>query len=169
MADIFFSYSSKDRERIRRVHDALVEMGFEVFWDQKVPRGTNWDTWIRAELTKSKCAVVFWSAASAASDNVGHEATVAKRQGKLISVFIEPLTEVDIPLGLYAQQAANLANWNGDYADDEWRKFRDAFEAKLTPRWVQEKIGLLDAELEGERARRGSAEAHEKDVKSADF
>ena len=35
----------------------------------------------------------------------------------------------------------------------------DAVEAKLTPRWVQEKVGLLDAELEGERARRETAEA----------
>ena len=141
-------------------------MGFEVFWDQKVPRGTNWDTWIRAELTKSKCAVVFWSAASAASDNVSHEATVAKRQGKLISVFLEPLMEVDIPLGLYAQQAANLSEWSDDRSDGEWCKFREAVEAKLTPRWVQEKVGSLDAELEGERARRESAEGHEKTLRA---
>jgi hypothetical protein len=107
-----------------------------------------------------------WSAASAVSDNVRHESTVGKRQGKLISVFIEPLTERDIPLGLYAQQAANLAKWNGDYTDDEWRKFRDAFEAKLTPRWMQEKVGLLDAELDGERARRESSEAHEKSLRA---
>jgi hypothetical protein len=166
VADIFFSYSSQDRERVRRVRDALADKGFDVFWDQQTPAGIDWDTWIRGELTKSKCAVVFWSAASTASDNVRHEATVAKRQGKLISVFIEQLTEVDIPLGLYAQQAANLAKWNGDYADDEWRKFRDAFEAKLTPRWVQEKVGLLDAEVEGERARRKTAEAHEKTLRA---
>jgi hypothetical protein len=166
VADIFFSYSSQDRERVRRVRDALADKGFEVFWDQQTPAGIDWDTWIRGELGKAKCAVVCWSAASAASDNVRHEATVAKRQGKLISVFLEPLTELDIPLGLYAQQAANLANWNGDYADDEWSKFRDAVESKLTPPWMQEKIGQLDAELEGERARRESAEAHEKAVRA---
>jgi TIR domain/PAN domain len=166
VADIFFSYSSQDRERVRRVRDALVDKGFDVFWDQQTPAGIDWDTWIRGELGKAKCAVVCWSAASAASDNVRHEATVAKRQGKLISVFLEPLTELDIPLGLYAQQAANLASWNGDYADDQWRKFRDAVEAKLTPPWVQEKIGQLDAELEGERVRRESAEVHEKAVRA---
>jgi TIR domain len=166
VADIFFSYSSQDRERVRRVRDALVDKGFDVFWYQQTPAGIDWDTWIRGELGKAKCAVVCWSAASAASDNVRHEATVAKRQGKLISVFLEPLTELDIPLGLYAQQAANLASWNGDYADDQWRKFRDAVEAKLTPPWVQEKIGQLDAELEGERVRRESAEVHEKAVRA---
>ena len=35
------SYSSQDRDRVRRAHDAPVEMGFEVFWDQKVPTGTK--------------------------------------------------------------------------------------------------------------------------------
>jgi hypothetical protein len=56
MTDIFFSYSSHDRQRVRPVRDALVAQGFEVFWDQQVPAGTDWDTWIRQHLTKSKCA-----------------------------------------------------------------------------------------------------------------
>lgn len=149
-----------------RVRDALAHLGFDVFSDQQTPAGIDWDTWIRGELAKSKCAVVLWSVASAASDNVRHEATVAKRQGKLISVFIESLVEVDIPLGLYAQQAANLASWNGDYTDDEWRKLQVAIEGKLTPGWVQDRIASLDAELEGERARRRLAETHEKTLRT---
>jgi hypothetical protein len=108
MTDIFFSYSSADRERVRAVRDALVAQGFEVFWDQQVPPGTDWDTWIRQHLTKSKCAMAFWSTTSVSSDNVRHEATVAKQQGKLISVLLEPLTAEQFPMGLYAQQAANL-------------------------------------------------------------
>src|SRR5215471_16463008 len=70
MTDIFFSYSSADRERVRPIRDALVAQGFEVFWDQQVPAGTDWDTWIRQHLTKSKCAMAFWSATSVSSDNV---------------------------------------------------------------------------------------------------
>jgi hypothetical protein len=31
VADIFFSYSSQDRERVRRVRDALADKGFDVF------------------------------------------------------------------------------------------------------------------------------------------
>jgi hypothetical protein len=62
VTDIFFSYSSADRERVRPVRDALVAQGFEVFWDQQVPAGVDWDTWIRQHLAKSKCAMVFWSA-----------------------------------------------------------------------------------------------------------
>jgi len=147
---------------VRRIHNVLVNVGFEIFWDLQTPAGMDWDSWIRKTLAQSKCAVVFWSAASASSDNVRHEATIAKQQGKLISVFIEPLTALDIPMGLYAQQAAKLIDWSGDCTDNEWRKFLDACEAKLMPRWVQEKVELLEAELQGERAQREQAEAHEK-------
>jgi hypothetical protein len=50
---IFFSYSSVDRERVRPIRDALVALGFEAFWDQQVPTGLDWHTWIRQHLTKS--------------------------------------------------------------------------------------------------------------------
>src|SRR4029077_8645809 len=162
MTDIFFSYSSADRERVRPIRDALVAQGFEVFWDQQVPAGLDWDTWIRQHLTKSKCAMAFWSAASVASDNVRHEAMVAKQQGKLISVLLEPLTIQQFPMGLYAQQAANLAGWDGDTNHTEWRKFRREFEAKLTPGWVRQRIDELEAELVGERARREGAERRDR-------
>jgi hypothetical protein len=166
VADIFFSYSRKDKERVGLVRNALSEMGFEVFWDQETPSGSDWDTWIRGELAKSKCAVVFWSATSTVSDNVRHEAVVAKEQRKLISVFLDQLPARDLPMGFYSQQAADLSKWNGDQEDTEWRKFRSEFEAKLMPRWVQQKLNRVDAELEGERARRESAEAHEKTLRA---
>jgi TIR domain len=166
VADIFFSYSRKDKERVGVVRNALSEMGFEVFWDQETSSGSDWDTWIRAELAKSKCAVVFWSATSTVSDNVRHEAVVAKEQRKLISVFLDQLPARDLPMGFYSQQAADLSKWNGDQEDTEWRKFRSEFEAKLMPRWVHQKLNRVDAELEGERARRETAEAREKTLRA---
>src|SRR5262245_53462352 len=160
--DIFFSYSSVDRERVRPVRDALVAQGFEVFWDQEVPSGLDWDSWIRQHLTKSKCAMAFWSAASVASDNVRHEATVAKQYGKLISVLLEPLTAEQFPMGLYSQQAANLSGWDGDLDDEKWCKLRREFEAKLTPAWVRRQIDELEAELVAQRARCEKVERRDK-------
>ena len=162
MTDIFFSYSSADRERVRPIRDALAKQGFEVFWDQQVPTGMDWDSWIRQHLAKSKCVMAFWSATSVSSDNVRHEATVAKQQGKLISVLLEPLTAEQFPMGLYAKQAANLSGWSGDYSHDEWRKLRREFEAKLTPPWVRRQLDELEAELVGERARREGAERRDR-------
>jgi TIR domain/PAN domain len=162
VTDIFFSYSSADRERVRPIRDALVAQGFEVFWDQEVPTGLDWDSWIRQHLTKSKCAIAFWSAASVASKNVRHEARIADEQGKLIPVLLEPLTTQQFPMGLHAQQAANLVGWNGDLNHDEWRKLRREYEAKLMPPWVRQMIDEKDAELVSERARRQGAERRDK-------
>ena len=162
MTDVFFSYSSADRERVRPIHDALVADGFEVFWDQQVPTGMDWDSWIRQHLARSKCVMAFWSATSVSSDNVRHEATVAKQQGKLISVLLEPLAAEQFPMGLYAQQAANLSDWNGDPGHDRWRKFRREFEAKLMPLWGRRQIDELEAELVGERTRREGAERRDR-------
>jgi TIR domain/PAN domain len=154
VTDIFFSYRSTDRERVRPIHDAFVQQGLEVFWDQEVPAGVDWDTWIRQHLARSKCAVVFWSASSVESDNVRHEATIAKRQNKLIQAMLEALTPDQIPLGLYTQQAINLAPWEGDPENAEWRKLRSAVEIKVTPPWMQRRIDELEAELVAERSRR---------------
>ena len=162
MTDIFFSYSSADRERVRPIRDALVAQGFDVFWDQEVPTGLDWDSWIRQHLAKSKCAMAFWSTASIASRNVRHEATIADQQGKLIPVLLEPLTAQQFPMGFYAQQAANLADWNGDLGHDEWCKLRREYEAKLMPAWVRQRMDEKDAELVGERARREGAERRDR-------
>jgi hypothetical protein len=158
VTDIFFSYRSVDRERVRPIRDAFAGQGFEVFWDQEVPTGADWDTWIRQHLGKSKCAVIFWSTASVASDNVRHEATIAKLQGKLIAVLLEHLSPDQFPMGLYSQQAVNLADWRGDLDHEGWRKLNRDIEAMLTPPWVERKIFELEAELIAERARRERAQ-----------
>jgi TIR domain len=158
VTDIFFSYSSVDRERVRPIRDALVAQDFEVFWDQEVPSGLDWESWIRQHLAKSKCAVVFWSTASVASKHVQHEARIADEQSKLIPVLLEPLTTHQFPLGLHAREAANLSNWNGDQDNEEWSNLWRQCEAKLTPLWIRKRIEEKDAQLVGERARRQVAE-----------
>jgi hypothetical protein len=164
---IFFSYSSADRERVRPIRDALVALGFEVFWDQAVPAGLDWDTWIRQHLHKADCPVAFWSTASILSRNVRHEAMIAEEQNKLISVLLDPLTREQFPLGLSPGQAANLADWNGDLNHTEWRKFTVKIEARLTPPpWVRTRMDELEAQLVDERARREMLERRDNKLAS---
>jgi TIR domain len=153
MTDIFLSYSSKDRDRVQLIRDALGEHGFDVFWDQTLPVGIDWDTWIRQHLTKAKCALIVWSKNSIASDNVRHEATIAKRQGKLLAVLIDDLDPEEFPMGLYASQCAKLALWSGDPHEDAWLKLQREVETKLTPLWVKQSIDQLEAEIVAARAR----------------
>jgi PAN domain-containing protein len=69
-------------------------------------------------------------------------------------------------MGLYAQQAANLADWNGDPNHKEWRKLRREYEAKLIPTWVRQQLDELEAELVGERARREGVERRDKTLQA---
>jgi hypothetical protein len=162
VTDIFFSYKSADRDRVSVIHDVLTAEGFDVFWDQQVEAGIDWDTWIRNHLTQAKCVVVFWSKQSIASDNVRHEATVAKRQNKLIHVMLDPLTPEEFPMGLYTVQAANLTDWKDDVKHAEWKKLCREVEHKLTPLWIKRQIDELEAELVAERARLAGVERREK-------
>lgn len=43
MTDVFLSYSSKDRERVRPIFEALSAAGFDVFWDLETPPGVLWE------------------------------------------------------------------------------------------------------------------------------
>jgi hypothetical protein len=161
MPDVFVSYSSQDRSKARIICEALLSEGFDVFWDQQVPTGVNWDTWIRQHLNQSKCAVILWTTNSVKSDNVQHEVTIAKQQGKLVPVFLEPINPTDMPLGLYNSQAANLVNWSGEKTSDEWKKLIQGIAAKATPIWAQRIIANIESELIAERSRREAEEVRD--------
>jgi hypothetical protein len=161
VAELFFSYSAKDRERVRPIYEALAALGFDVSWDQLVPAGGDWDTWIREQLADARCVVVFWSLGSVASDNIRHEATIAKEQGKFVPVMVDPLRVGQFPMGLFNTQAARLIEWSGDGDDPEWRKLLSEIENKLMPVWAARRIARLDAELKAEGRRRETAQAGE--------
>lgn len=116
MADVFLSYSSKDRAAAERVQKALEHAGIDVFWDQETPPGVDWDTWIREKLSRAKAAIVLWSKASIESPNVRHEAIVARDAGKLVPVMIETLAASDFPMGLYLVQGVQLQDWRSGHS-----------------------------------------------------
>jgi TIR domain len=162
MTDIFLSYSSADLDRVRPIRDRLAEQGFDVFWDQKLPPGIDWDTWIRQHLTKSKCAVIVWSKNSVKSDNVRHEAMIAKQKGKFLPVLIDELDVDEFPMGLQASQGAKLVFWSGDPHDDVWVNLLREIEDRLTPAWVKQGMDRLEAGYFAEQTRREAAEKRNK-------
>lgn len=111
MTDVFLSYSSADRAAANAVQAALTARGYDVFWDQEVPAGQDWDDWIRARLQGAKLCVVLWSKTSIASPNVRHEAMIALDAKKLVPAIIEALKPADFPMGLYLVQSVQLGDW----------------------------------------------------------
>jgi hypothetical protein len=140
MTDIFLSYSSKDRDKVRPFQEALAASGYRVFWDVETPLGQDWDEWIRGELARAKVAIVFWTKNSAASRNVRHEVAIAFDDNKLIPAILEPMKAVDFPMGFYSTQACAVHDWDGKATHAGYaqliRSVRQRFEA--TPQQAAE-------------------------------
>ena len=88
MTDIFISYASKDRERLRPLRDALEARGWSVFWDQQIPVGKNWRRNIFEHLRAARCVIVAWNSASIESDWVSEEAADALKHEVLLPIYI---------------------------------------------------------------------------------
>ena len=41
MADVFISYASEDRDRVRPLAEALLSRGFNVWWDRSLSAGQD--------------------------------------------------------------------------------------------------------------------------------
>ncbi|MBL8559290.1 MAG: TIR domain-containing protein [Hyphomonadaceae bacterium] len=115
MTDVFVSYSSKDRDRVAEIVAGLVNEGFDVFWDQEIPAGHDWDTWIAKHLEAARVVVVLWSQESINSRNVRHEAKVALDCNKVIPVLLQE--GLRLPLGFYEVQSIDFSDERLDPAN----------------------------------------------------
>lgn len=110
MADIFLSYTEKDREQARRLAATLESVGWTVWWDRRIPAGETWRNVLQQALHDMRCMVVLWSAHSIESEWVCEEATEGRRLDRLVPVLIE---QVRPPAGFREIQAADLTGWDG--------------------------------------------------------
>jgi hypothetical protein len=115
MADVFISYSSKDRDRARTLAIALADLGWSVWWDREILTGQAFDHAIERELDCAKCVVVLWSQASVESEWVKNEAASAAERGILLPGKVDGTRP---PLEFRRKQTADLTDWSGHPAHD---------------------------------------------------
>lgn len=118
MADIFLSYTEKDREQARRLAAMLEAVGWSVWWDRRIPAGDTWRSVLEKALGNMRCMIVLWSSRSIESEWVYEEATEGRRLGKLVPVLIEAVRP---PAGFREIQAADLTSWDGSREFDGMR------------------------------------------------
>lgn len=133
MADIFISYASEDRDRVRPLAQALTARGFDVWWDRALAAGQDYAAVIDRELRVAKAVIVVWTADSAASTFVRDEAGRARDEGRLVPVLLD---NVEIPLGFGAFQAEDFTRWNGGANAPQMQILAEALRAKLSGRDV---------------------------------
>ena len=128
MNQVFLSYASEDRERARRLADAMTRRGHQVWWDRQIVPGQTFDEVIEKALDESGCVVVLWSLKSVKSQWVKTEAAEAASRRILVPVRID---DVKIPLEFRRLQAADLTQWTGDAGSPEFEQFLRAVDQEL--------------------------------------
>jgi len=147
MADVFISYASEDRDRVKPLAEALQSRGFNVWWDRSLAAGQDYTAIIERELKAAKAVIVVWTRSSAASTFVRDEAGRARDEGRLVPVLLD---RVDIPLGFGAFQAEDFTRWNGGANAPQVQLLEEVLKAKLSGRDVDGK------EIERRRRRLGA-------------
>ena len=128
MADIFLSYASGDRERVRPLVEALEAQGWSVWWDRHIRPGQSFDNVIQRELDDARCVVVVWTDDSVGSEWVKNEATIGLNRGVLVPALFD---RVQIPLPFIRTQCADLVQWSPEKVTPEIREFLDAVAGNL--------------------------------------
>ena len=128
-ADIFFSYDTDDRERVRPIVAMLEARGWKVFWDRDIRTGSGWRNAIATSLAGARCVVVAWSRHSIESTWVHEEADEGMRRKILVPICID---DVAPPIGFRSVQAAMLATWDGTAEHSAFRKLLEDMDAILT-------------------------------------
>lgn len=118
MHDIFLSYSTKDRERLQPLFNALENRGWSVFWDHRtIEIGDHWSKKINHAIRTSKCVLVVWSANSIESEWVLEEANIGKQRDVFLPIRID---DVIFPVGFTMRQAGDFVDWSGDVQHPEF-------------------------------------------------
>ena len=93
MADIFISYSSKDREKAEQLTELLASAGLSVWIDQSaLDVSTSWSAEIVDAITGCKAFIVLLSPNSIESHNVIKEVSLAsEKRKKILPLDLEPV------------------------------------------------------------------------------
>jgi len=119
-ADVFISYSHKDKAFVKKLAGRLSKDGSKVWWDfDSLKGGQDWQNEIEKGIRQCKYFLVVLTPDAVASEWVANEIAYAQQKGKRIIPL--HLKSCDIPIGLIRKQ----------YVDFEKKNHKEATEALL--------------------------------------
>lgn len=130
MSNLFLSYASEDRDRVRPLADLLAQAGHSVWWDQRLNPGAEFQQEIDTALAQADRVLVLWSRQSIASSWVQAEASEGLERGILMPILLE---DVKPPLPFRQRNAARLTHWQDDPDDPEVRRLLRGIEDQTGP------------------------------------
>lgn len=130
LAQIFFSYSREDLERVKPLVAALEAEGYSLWWDREIQPGANFESSIDREIQDCHCVVVIWTQYSVESHWVKSEALEGLDRDILVPVMLD---DVRIPVAFKQVQTADFRQWPDAIDSDAYRQFLDVLDQKLNP------------------------------------
>jgi hypothetical protein len=110
MADVFISYSQKDKVLAEQLGGLLQEIGLTVWWDAELIPAEKFREEIRRQIELAIAVIVIWADHSSNSAFVIDEADLAREAGKLISTLAEGFAASRVPLGFRNAHMTALAD-----------------------------------------------------------
>src|SRR4030095_3570905 len=108
MADIFVSYATEDRDRIRPLVERLEREGWSVWWDRALTAGRRFDEKIEQELNAARCILVAWSHHSISLRWWCSAANEGLERNVLVPLCID---DVRPPLAFRSSHTPSLTGW----------------------------------------------------------
>lgn len=130
MAEVFISYSQKERERVAPIAARLAELGVEAWFDREISAGESFGRVIREKLKEAKAVLVCWSPEAIQSQWVDAEADYAREANNYVPVFVAPCALMPPFNRIHTD---DLSGWNGSASDPTWLKLVERI-AKLLGR-----------------------------------
>lgn len=116
---IFISYAHKDGEKVKAIIEKLIDSGYNVWWDEGIDPGTEWDENIAAHVQGCGYFVAFVSNAYIDSKNCKDELNYSRDLDKdQLLVYLE---DVELPSGMAMRMNRIQAIF--------WNKYKDENEA----------------------------------------
>jgi len=110
MVDAFISYSRHDAAIAARLATTLRSEGFDVWFDQHIRAGAQWEHTLRGVLATAKSVLVLWSERSVQSHCVTLEAHIVLKTRRLVPAKID---DCALPAGFSTVETALLPGWTG--------------------------------------------------------
>ncbi|HSC10862.1 MAG TPA: TIR domain-containing protein, partial [Rhodanobacteraceae bacterium] len=105
MADVFVSYSRRDKARVVPLVAAIEARGWSVWWDPAIVPGQEFDRMIDVELKAAAAVLVVWTPTSVDSRWVRGEAREAAERGILVPVRFDA---ANLPIDVRAIHTIDL-------------------------------------------------------------
>ena len=117
MAEVFISYSQKERVLVAPIAARLADLGVEAWFDREISAGESFGAVIRAKLKEAKAIIVCWSPEAIESKWVDAEAEYAREVGAYVPIFVVPCALLPPFNTIHAD---DLSKWTGEATDPAW-------------------------------------------------